>query len=292
MNVAIDIVNAFTDGGSGGNPAAVVLDAGPLDATQRLQVARAVALSETAFVSASDVATIRLEFFTPTRQIAHCGHATIATFCLLRERGLIADGVHSKETIDGLRRVTVRDGVAAMEQRAPTYHALDPVRHSHARLVAALGPASRHGLAGAVAEVVETGNRFLVVPLADAASVAALTPDQAEIARISEELDLIGVYAFSPEAGIAGRDAGARMFAPRYGIDEESATGMAAGPLACYLRDRLARRKARFLIEQGRLMSPPSPSVIEVALTRRADAIESVEAGGRATWMRRIELSL
>ena len=30
---------------------------------------------------------------------------------------------------------------------------------------------------------------------------------------------------------------GTRIFAPRYGINEESAAVMAAGPLACYLND-------------------------------------------------------
>ncbi|WP_245823732.1 PhzF family phenazine biosynthesis protein [Photobacterium proteolyticum] len=42
-------------------------------------------LSETAFVSQSDVADFKLAFFTPNRRIAHCGHATIATFSCLTQ---------------------------------------------------------------------------------------------------------------------------------------------------------------------------------------------------------------
>lgn len=79
MQIEVRIVNAFIDGPAGGNPAGVVVDANALTAAQKLKVARQVGLSETAFVSASDTASIKLEFFTPTRQIAHCGHATIAT---------------------------------------------------------------------------------------------------------------------------------------------------------------------------------------------------------------------
>jgi PhzF family phenazine biosynthesis protein len=70
MKVSVEIVNAFIDGDIGGNPAGVVLDANALTPQQKLQVAQKVGLSETAFVSRSDVATIKLEFFTPVQQIA------------------------------------------------------------------------------------------------------------------------------------------------------------------------------------------------------------------------------
>ena len=70
------------------------------------------------------------------------------------------------------------------------------------------------------------------------------------------------------------------MFAPRYGITEESATGMAAGPLACFLFDYLQHNKTTFLIEQGYAMQPKSPSVIEVNLTLENSAIKSLIAGG------------
>ncbi len=97
MRVEVQIVNALTDGKAGGNPAGVVIDADELTANQKLHVARQAALSETAFVSKSDIATVKLEFFTPTRQIAHCGHATIATFSLLRAIGRVDDGQSSKD---------------------------------------------------------------------------------------------------------------------------------------------------------------------------------------------------
>lgn len=80
MQVQVRIVNAFVDGEQGGNPAGVVLQADALDARQKQAIAAQVGLSETAFVSSSQSAAFKLEFFTPTRQIAHCGRATVATF--------------------------------------------------------------------------------------------------------------------------------------------------------------------------------------------------------------------
>ena len=53
MEIEIQIINAFTDGESGGNPAGVVLDADKLSVSQKLKIAAKVGLSETAFVSSS-----------------------------------------------------------------------------------------------------------------------------------------------------------------------------------------------------------------------------------------------
>jgi len=75
MDIKIQIVNAFTDNGVGGNPAGVVLDADQLNSQQKLSIASKIGLSETSFVSSSNSAAYKLEFFTPTRQIAHCGHS-------------------------------------------------------------------------------------------------------------------------------------------------------------------------------------------------------------------------
>lgn len=70
------------------------------------------------------------------------------------------------------------------------------------------------------------------------------------------------------------------MFAPRYGIDEESATGMAAGPLACLLHDRLRIAGDTIVIEQGMFMAPPSPSLLEARLDLKGDAIMGLMVGG------------
>ena len=125
MQVDAQIVNAFIDGTAGGNPAGVVLDADTLTTEQKLHIARQLGLSETAFVSSSQSATVKLEFFTPTRQIPHCGHATIATFSLLHKLGVIGEGNFSKESIDGNLDILIAGEMVFMEQRAPQYRTLD-----------------------------------------------------------------------------------------------------------------------------------------------------------------------
>jgi PhzF family phenazine biosynthesis protein len=282
MKVTVDIVNAFERDGTGGNPAGVVLDADRLGAADKLAIAREVGLSETAFVSDSKIADFKLDFFTPTRQIAHCGHATIAAFCRLRQLGRIARDETSKETVDGVRQIFMRGDEAYMEQRAPKYFAPDTVAPdaSVARILHSLGIAEDALVPGQPPLVCWTGNRFLLVPVADVSVLQKLRPDLPAIHRLSDELDLIGYYVFARTAGPFV--ATTRMFGPRYGIVEEAGTGMAAGPLACWLYDHGGLKKERLVFEQGACMNPPSPSRLVVDLELQSGKIQRLFAGGRA----------
>lgn len=94
-------VDAFTDVPFGGNPAAVVLlpPGVTLDDDTRQQIAMEMNLSETAFLEpltdagephASSEGPIfrsasryRLRWFTPTQEVALCGHATVASAAAL-----------------------------------------------------------------------------------------------------------------------------------------------------------------------------------------------------------------
>ena len=282
MKIEANIINAFVDGNIGGNPAGVVLNADELSHSQKLEIAAGIGLSETAFVSSSKVADFKLEFFTPTKQIAHCGHATIATFVYLRELGLITKSRSSKETVDGNREIYFDGDLALMEQLSPSYK---KVNHLVDTICSSLSISIDDLIANHNPLIVNTGNSFLIVPLKDENSVLGAHADLDEIQRISEQFDLIGYYIFSQHTRVPDRDAATRMFAPRYGINEESATGMAAGPLACYLCDKMGINKDSFLIEQGHLMESPSPSVIKVRLKFEDGKISGLVAGGKAKVM-------
>lgn len=285
-NIPVYIVNAFTANGGGGNPAGIVLDADTLSPAEKQAVAAKVGLSETAFVSRSTIAGFKLDFFTPNRQIAHCGHATIAAFSYFRQQGLVDGDRTSKETIDGIREIEIAaDGMAFMEQSAPVFTPItEPAERNE--IMATLGITSADLLPGAPILQVNTGNSFLVVPLAKAAKLAALRPDSAGISRISETRDLIGYYVFTPETETADFDATTRMFGPRYGIEEESATGMAAGPLACYLHEVMESGKTAFNIQQGKFMQPAALSHLRVELKLADGKISGLRAGGYGRMMR------
>jgi len=281
--IPAQIVNGFVTGGIGGNPAGVVLDADELSETEMLGIAAKIGLSETVFVSSSNTEGFKLDFFTPNRRIAHCGHATIAAFSYLAELGRISEGETSKETVDGPRKISIKNGAAYMEQLAPKYRmpadwAKDDV--TMADFLQSLG-ITENDLDSSIGPIlVNTGNSFIVVGVKDGASLRELKPDFDLISVISEKLDLIGYYVFTTDSNVTDKDATTRMFAPRYAIEEESATGMAAGPLACVLYDHLHIGKDTLLIEQGRFMEPASPSLITVELSVENDKIQNLMAGG------------
>jgi PhzF family phenazine biosynthesis protein len=292
MNIAVNIVHAFDYQGAGGNPAGVVLDADALTGNQRQAIAAAAGLSETAFVSRSEAADFRLEFFTPNRQIAHCGHATVATFSYLSQTGRVAAGASSKETIDGCRDIFIEGDSAFMEQRAPVYMAPQDIHPAAtpSRILASLGAPVGALVAEHPPIVCSTGNRFLLIALRNAHALQTLAPAMKVIDTISEELDLIGYYAWVPAQGDC--QATTRMFAPRYGIAEEAGTGMAAGPLGCYLHDRCGVGANPIVIEQGAFMSPASPSRLTVKLEMGRGGIERLFVGGTARLVRTLTFEL
>ncbi len=281
--IAVHIVNAFTCGPCGGNPAGVVLNADALGTEQKLAIARQVGLSETAFLSRSSRATLKIEFFTPTRQIAHCGHATVAAFSLCRQLGLLQEGIHTKESVDGILTVTLKDGLVFLHQPPAAYLHLPEADVRRQAAMASLGISENALMPAAPITVARAGNAFLLIPLRDEEALRTLKPRMDAIQVLSDELNIIGYYPFVAHAFGSEFDASARMFAPRYGIAEESATGTAAAPLACYLHDLLKIELPVYRVGQGRHMPSPSPSLLMVEVETSRKCISVARVGGRGT---------
>ena len=74
------VTDAFTSKPFSGNAAGVVTNADGLSDIQMQCIARELNLSETAFILQPDGGDhdVRIRFFTPTREVPVCGHATIA----------------------------------------------------------------------------------------------------------------------------------------------------------------------------------------------------------------------
>jgi PhzF family phenazine biosynthesis protein len=278
MQVQVKTINAFSINNTGGNAAGVVFDADKFSNETKQAIATAAAFPETAFVSSSSIADFKLDFFTPLKQIPHCGHATIATFTYLKSQGEIVSDHSSKETIDGTRDIEFRNGMAFMEQRAPSFNIPEDDVDA---IVSSLNISRNELEPGLLPTIVNTGNSFLMVPVRNEEILAGIHFNRDEVYRISEKFGLIGyyVYTVSDDPSI---DATVRMFAPFFGIDEEAATGTAAGPLACFLYQYERINKTNFRIEQGRLMKPASRSLLLVDLEFAEGRIKRLFVGGSA----------
>ena len=289
--IAVEFVDAFIDDGVGGNIAGVVLEgAAELSTAQRQDIARRAAVSETAFVLPSDTADYKLEFYTRTRFIPHCGHATVGTFARLAETGRLKRSEVVNETVDGPRRIRIEDGRAFLEQVPARLTKL--YEATTRQVLASLGIDKDQLLADGGPFLADNGNRSIQIGIADPDVLRSIRPEMNRIRDITNQLDAVCYYAFSLASVTSGRDATARMFGPAYGIPEESATGMAAGPLACWLDMRTDGQRDGFSIEQGHMMSPPSPSLIIAQPERSGRTLTSMWIGGGARMRETRRLSI
>ncbi|NIK55805.1 PhzF family phenazine biosynthesis protein [Kribbella shirazensis] len=226
----IRVVDAFTERAFAGNPAGVcVLEAGDWPDEGWMQsVAAELKHAETAFVrpSAGSEADWDLRWFTPTKEVVLCGHATLATAHVLAADGKVS-GKASFATLSGVLVADVTDDGITLD--FPVNRPIDL-------------PAP-DGLAAAVGvepqEVYVTGElRDLLVVVADEATVLAVQPQYDEIAAITVREKLRGVIVTAQGSEY---DFVSRFFAPASGIPEDPVTGSAHTSLAPYWAERLGR---------------------------------------------------
>lgn len=263
MNITIMkyfIVDAFSEVPFGGNPAAVVLlnDVEFPDDKFMQQVAAEFRYSETAFVKQNDSSDFTVRYFTPAGEVDLCGHATIATFGVLRHEGIVSDKMLCiNHTLAGDLKVGV--GEQIMMQMAPA-KVVDVTFDTELLHVIMGAGTVRNYLP---IEIVSTGLPDIMMPLANIEILHSLRPNMDALAKLSKELGVTGVHAF-----VIGKDnyiAHARNFAPLYGIDEESATGTANAALTHYLhRHGIISCPSECRILQGEAMGRPSVVVTDI----------------------------
>ena len=138
---------------------------------------------------------------------------------------------------------------------------------------------------GLPVQVVSCGVPFLFVPLATRQAVDEATAAAGALAALlrSSTRDAHGVFLFSTERAADRATVYSRMFAPGLGIVEDPATGVASGPLGCYLVRHAVvapQHAGAMLSLQGVRMGRPSHVHISIALT--GSAITSVRVGGQS----------
>lgn len=278
MGVIVYTLYSFAKDNIGGNLAGVVLDADHLSDVQMLNIANQVGFSETAFVHKSNKATFKVRFFTPNSEVDLCGHATIATFSLLRSKGLIGDGIFSQETKAGILNITVGHDNVYMNQILPKYYDI----LDKAEIADSLNLSLNDFLTNLPAQIVSTGLKDVIVAVKSIKILSSIQPDFEKISELSKKYNVIGYHVFSLETKF-GSTAHCRNFAPLYDIKEESATGTSNGALACYLHNYGIINKdqsSELVFEQG--YSIGKPSEILVRLKIKKDKISEVLVGGTA----------
>ncbi len=222
MKIAFAQIDAFADRPFTGNPAAVM----PLDAWLNDEVLQSIAaennVSETAFLvlDTSGASDYALRWFTPTAEVALCGHATLASGHFLLSGGE-RDAVSFRTRQAGILRVARVD--AGYELALPAW---GPDPRPLAAVAAALG-----------VDPVDTlwhdkGYALLIV--ADEDIVRGCAPDH-------RALQAVGNMVVIVSARGRQTDVVSRVFTPGFGMDEDPVTGSAHAVMTLYWASQLGR---------------------------------------------------
>jgi trans-2,3-dihydro-3-hydroxyanthranilate isomerase len=286
-------VDVFTDRAFGGNPLAVVLDAGGLSTAQMQAIATEFNYSETTFVlpshDAANDAEVRI--FTPTREIPFAGHPNVGTAFVVAARAEKPPARLKFEEKAGLVTVDIlRDGgeVVGAELTAP--QPLQRLTKFSAEQVASCISLSavdistdRH-----MPQIVSAGMPFLVAELVSREGVRRARPDAAAFARIFPCDGAFAIYFYTREVrtGEQPSDLQARMFFPgSSGLIEDPATGSATVAAAALLADLESVRDGELKLRIGQGVDMGRPSLLLTRVRKQGGAIASAHVGGGCVQM-------
>ena len=285
-------VDVFTDRAFGGNPLAVVLDAGGLSTAQMQAIASEFNYSETTFVlpprDRAHDAQVRI--FTVNREIPFAGHPNVGTAFVLAAEAAKPPVRWLFEEQAGLVPVEVlteQGRAVGAELTAPEpLSRLAPMSTAEAAACISLAPADittdRHP-----PQIVSVGLPFLVVEVTSRDALRRAKPDAAAFARTLPSLGCDAVYFYTRDVPPAEAcELQARMFHPgSSGLSKDPATGSATVAAAALLADLANERDGEIKLRIGQGVDMGRPSLLLTRVVKRNGAIVSAHVGGGCVQM-------
>ncbi|MCA1455371.1 PhzF family phenazine biosynthesis protein [Bradyrhizobium sp. BRP22] len=281
-------VDVFTDRAFGGNPLAVVLDAGGLSTAQMQAIATEFNYSETTFVlppqnSANDA---QVRIFTVRSEIPFAGHPNVGTAFVLATLAQQPPARLIFEEKAGLVPVeilTEQGRVVGAELTAPQpLQRLSPVAAEQAAACLSLSASDlktdRHP-----PQIVSVGLPFLMVELTSRDALKRARPDAAAFARTfpRDGSDAVYFYTRDVPASEQPLDLQARMFHPgASGLSEDPATGSATAAAAALLADLDGTGDGEVRLRIGQGVDMGRPSLLVTRVRRQGGTVASVHVGG------------
>jgi PhzF family phenazine biosynthesis protein len=251
-------------------------------------IAEEMALSETAFLlpPTATGADLRLRWFTPSNEVALCGHATIATFHAVSEEHLYGTGEQARrmfhvETRSGILPVAVQQGTGGA-----TIHFGLPVAYfqqGHQHRDTVLSMLNLHGreLDPVLPILVD---KHLYVPVVDRGVLFAVHPDYSAVDAFQRRHQIGGICLFTTDTVDRESAVHSRFFCPAEGINEDPVTGSANGPLGVYLFEqgliKTQGGSVSIIGEQGDAIGRRGR--VKITLEIAGGKVSKVEISGRA----------
>lgn len=279
-----------------GNPAGIVRDAEQLTGADMQRIAASVGFNETTFILPSQVADVKLKYYTPGHEMDLCGHATVASLYHLKTDGWF----------EGRDTVTVETniGVLPMEfLREPDQEWSIRMMQDRPRFVPFAG--DREQLARSIGLIAgdlhpdlpivygSTGIWTLLVPIAHKECFARMKPQNRLFPDILTELPRASVHPFGLETEDPAAFMHARHFSSAYsGTVEDPVTGTASGVMGAYALEYMepGRDSIAFTVEQGLEIGYDGRVKVEVLRSKIEDRSMEVRITGGAVFVRELTI--
>jgi trans-2,3-dihydro-3-hydroxyanthranilate isomerase len=298
-----ETLDVFTDRRFHGNPLAVVLPERALAETEMLALTREFGYSETIFLASGErtrgaagraSARWHARIFTPASELPYAGHPTVGAAHALRHLGLVEE--HDElvlEELVGAVPVSFRRsdgaGPAGGGSSDPLLAFLavpgrpeqgPPPTCAPEELASVVGLCAEDIAPGVPIRSVRAGSRMWVLPVRTPACVERAHLDRQQWERVLSGSWARALYVVCESGPHSLR---VRFFNPGSGIDEDPATGAAAGALGFLLAEREAAggdAELRWTVAQGAELG--RPGTIQVRARVRDGRVEHVLVGGAA----------
>ena len=281
-------VDVFTDRAFGGNPLAVVLDAGGLSTAQMQAIASEFNYSETTFVlpprDGAHDAQVRI--FTVYTEIPFAGHPNVGTAFVLATQAAKPPARLLFEEGAGLVPVEIltEEGRAVGAELTAPQPLRKLTQFSAEQTAACISLSAadirtdRHP-----SQIVSVGLPFLVVELASRDALRRARPDAAAFASAFPCDGSDAVYLYTRDVPPAEKtsDLQARMFHPgSSGLSEDPATGSATAAAAALLADLSGKRDAELSLRVGQGVDMNRPSLLLTRVVKQNGVVASAHVGG------------
>ncbi|RBL88040.1 PhzF family phenazine biosynthesis protein [Chitinophaga flava] len=266
------VLDVFTDQKYKGNQLSVVCIDHELDMDQYYDISREFGYSETSFVHYSkEEKVFKVRSFTPAKfEVAGAGHNLLGAVCLalIKKWDVFSHQgdlpwVKVKDIPVALR-ITEKNGLpyvgmkqkpAVMVGAVPDDIISEAIGLNSADLV----------LNGWPVQIVKTEVAHLMLPVCNATVLERAVVNKRLLKAVSQKFGFEGCYLFTTNDLENGMAAESRFFNPGIGIDEDPATGTAAGPLAGYLQKLgYIEKNKDYLFLQGKFVEQPSTISVSV----------------------------
>lgn len=287
--------DAFTEHPNQGNPAGIVLEGEKFNESEMQKIAEKVGFNETSFVLPSNIADLRIRYFTPGHEMNLCGHATIATVFALKANGHLPE----KETI----LIETRAGILPIrinqkEQSTPSIimkqipAQFKEFNGSRKELAEAISIAESDLDVNQPILYGSTGIWTLLVPIKSLHVFSQMVPKNDLFPSILKEIPNASVHpfcleTFEGEATMHGR----HFSSPFSGTIEDPVTGTASGVMGAYyvtyINDK--GKNQPIVIEQGKEIGRNGK--VSVTVSDKDDQLD-VEISGTAVFVKEIKIIL